>query len=288
MTAEDKKTSVHAEIQKLETRISFNKGIAWVFVGAGVLAAIVGFCVFYHDTKDSSLLERLSFYGSYLQGAVGSLWALAGLMFIYVAFLGQKQQLLLQREEMEGQETQFKLQQNSIKRQNFESSFYQMVNLHNQLVTGLRQGTNSGKEYFRNLHSGYAGQYDDFIRRKKMTQGWVAQPTDEDRANVSWVIEFYEEIYRTHEPYLGPYFRNLYHLIKFIKSSEIEPKRQYTSLIRAQLSKPELFFLFYNCLGSEGKGFKPLVEEFGLLEHLGPKTLLVEDHRKLYEPTAFK
>jgi hypothetical protein len=58
--------------------------------------------------------------------------------------------------------------------------------------------------------------------------------------------------------------------------------------MRAQLSKFELFFLFYNCLGSHGTGFKPLVEEFGLLEHLDTKALLSQSHQKLYAASAFK
>jgi hypothetical protein len=39
-------------------------------------------------------------YGDFVGGVVASIWSLAGLMFIYVAFLGQKLQLLLQQLEL--------------------------------------------------------------------------------------------------------------------------------------------------------------------------------------------
>jgi hypothetical protein len=275
------KQSVHEELGQLDSRIAFNKRVAWLLVIGGGLAAVWGLWVF---RKDLSSEGNLSSLGSYLQGAVGSLWALAGLMFIYVAFLGQKQQLLLQREEMEGQEIQFQLQQNSIKRQSFESAFFQMVNLHNQLVNELRAGNRTGKDYFQDLYSSYGGRFDQWLRRKG-----IASPNPQHFDDERLAIEFYEDdVYKGHEPYLGPYFRNLYHIFKFVKSSDVEPKRQYTSLMRAQLSRYELFFLFYNCLGSHGKGFKPLVEEFGLLEHLDTKALLSETHRLLYAESAFK
>jgi hypothetical protein len=66
-----------------------------------------------------------------------------------------------------------------------------------------------------------------------------------------------------------------------VKASDVEDavfKQRYARLARAQLSKYELLFLLYNCLTEYGKGFKPLVEEFGLLEHLDRKSLLHPSH----------
>jgi len=108
MSNETKKTSVHADLAKLEGQIIFNKWVAWILVGLGGIAAGWGLWIFRNDLSSKTDLSSI---GSYFQGAVGSLWALAGLMFIYVAFLGQKQQLLLQREAMEFQKTQFDQEQ---------------------------------------------------------------------------------------------------------------------------------------------------------------------------------
>jgi putative phage abortive infection protein len=62
----------------------------------------------------------------------------------------------------------------------------------------------------------------------------------------------------------------------------------YTSLVRAQLSAYELSFLFYNGICPIAKKFKPLIEEFGLLEHLDKKLLLDSSHESFYEKSAFK
>src|SRR6266850_8357483 len=51
--------------------------------------------------------SNLGDYGSYLQGAVGSPWALAGVFLIFVAFLAQGQQIDLQQQESKLQREQF-------------------------------------------------------------------------------------------------------------------------------------------------------------------------------------
>ncbi|TKB69418.1 MAG: hypothetical protein E8D52_05970 [Nitrospira sp.] len=48
-----------------------------------------------------------------------------------------------------------------------------------------------------------------------------------------------------------------------------------------------LSLLFYNCLSSPGKGFKPLVEEFALLKTVEDNHLLDPSHRKFYNQAAF-
>ena len=59
-------------------------------------------------------------------------------------------------------------------------------------------------------------------------------------------------------------------------------------LVRAQLSSDELFLLFYNCLSKVGlKKFKPLVEEFAMLQHVPRESLILPEHMELYNQRAF-
>jgi hypothetical protein len=108
--------------------------------------------------------------------------------------------------------------------------------------------------------------------------------------SLAFIVVAYDTFYANHQEDLGHYFRTLYHLIKFVKFSNFEykEKRRYTSLVRAQLSAYELGLLFYNCLSRYGKGFKPLVEEFGLLEHLDKKLLLAKSHENFYTESAYQ
>jgi hypothetical protein len=278
MSNESPKITIHAELENLESRIAWGKRFAWFLVICGAIAAAWGLCVFYHDTTDSSFLEKLSAVGSYFQGAVGSLWALAGLMFIYVAFLGQKQQMLLQREEMEGQEEQFRLQQESIARQGFESAFFQLLTFHNQNVSQMRADAGSGILEGRVC---FVPWYKEFRR---------SYSPSKVQNNIESVSNFYFCFYINHQSAFAHYFRTLYHIFKFVRFGGLpdDEKKRYASLARAQLSANELAFLFYNGISACGEKFKPLIEKFSLLEHLDKDKLLDPSHETFYNPKAYK
>ena len=294
-------------LERLERNIAFCQRVAWVLVFFGFTFGMYGF----------HRLDELDKLGSYLQGTTGSLFALAGLMFIYVAFLGQKQQLIIQSEQLQEQKKQFErdqeiqeqalrqqreeleitrqdsaeqrkkleAQSNAMKRQIFESSFFQLLKNHNQIVSSLSDGNMSSPR----------------LSGRECFQRWLEQltstkliPTRDDYHNIQMLppksaIDRYEFFYETKQAVLGHYFRNLYHVFKFVKDSEIDnaEKRRYTSLVRATLSQGELALLFYNCLSVYGsQKFKPLVEEFGLLENLNCD-LVDEMTRGRYDQKAF-
>ena len=242
-------------------------------------------------------------YGSYLQGTTASLWSLAGFFLILVAFLAQKQQLLRQHVELEDQRKQFQLQHDSLKRQNFESSFFQLLNVHNQIVSAMRvvdptHGFTAGEQERRGRDC-FEKWYKSF-----KTELWGYQFSEEEGPTGLLRIEKapknnsekYVAFYQAWQGTLGHYFRNLYHVFRFVNNSEIKDKRRYTSLARATLSQFELAFLFYNGLSPLGEKFKPLIEEFGLLENLNQELLLSPEDKSLlgakdekpYNPAAFK
>ena len=81
--------------------------------------------------------------------------------------------------------------------------------------------------------------------------------------------EFYEQRKRKSE--VGHYFRNLYHIFKFISEHPVltdDEKIHYTKIVRAQLSMPETAMLFYNGLHSAGERFKPHIKKYALLQEL--------------------
>jgi hypothetical protein len=116
-----------------------------------------------------------------------------------------------------------------------------------------------------------------------------------------YAVKCYEIFYkdRDYQSELAHYFRNLYHIVKFVNEAEVlkrndaaidyKERRRYTSLVRAQLSAYELALLFYDGLSKYGEGFKPLIEKFGLLEHLDAEHLLLDpSHKAFYDSSAFR
>jgi hypothetical protein len=219
-------------------------------------------------------------------GAVNALFSgLAFATLIYAAWM-QREELGLQREELQatraelaGQKEQMKQQGDTLKLQRFENTFFSLLASHMQLVESLRlemhNVVHQGRECFKWAY--------DLLGDQNRHGVYVAGGELEGLRTV------YERFYEHRQVLLGHYFRSLYHLIKFVKAAPIDNQRQYTSLVRAQLSSYEQAMLFYNCLSEHGfDKFKPLVEEFALLENMPYEGLFMFDRLwRNYDHSAF-
>lgn len=214
-------------------------------------------------------------------GSVNALFsglAFAGL--IYALWL-QRVELRLQREELEatrlelkGQKDQMEAQNQTLRKQSFENTFFQLLRLHNDIVNAIdlvrsEDGhITKGRDCFK-----------VFFERLKHEYKYRTNMSDRPRSRL---MEAYNNFYAEHEAELGHYFRSLYNLVKFVKNSDVDDKRLYTNLIRAQLSSYELLLIFYNChTGSGREKLKPLVREYDLLKHLSSDMLLDPEHASL-------
>ena len=82
-----------------------------------------------------------------------------------------------------------------------------------------------------------------------------------------------EYIGRANQTYLSSYFRNLYHLIKYVDTQRILSKKekiQYMNIVRAQLSDSELWLLYFNVVSRFGRKWLEhrYVEKYRLLRNL--------------------
>jgi hypothetical protein len=164
---EKRESEINTELSTLETNIKSYSNWAWGFVWAGIVISILSVLYFICANTDKGF--ALNLLGDFLGGSVASLWALAGLFFIYVAFLGQKQQLLNQqlelmysqlevkytRLELAGQKQEMKEQNLTLRQQKFENTFFQLINLFSSIVNSLdlrsrqtKSVTTSGRECF--------------------------------------------------------------------------------------------------------------------------------------------
>jgi len=217
----------------------------------------------------------LAAYGNFLQGAVASVWSLAAFLFIFVAFLGQQ-------EELEHSRNQAATQEKTAAQQRFENSFFNLVRLHRTILDRVNATRHDGErvggsEAFRVL-------YNALQREWETVKNSGANDLDKIQAA-------YASFYRYSESEIGHFFRTLYHIVRFVDQSNMpdEEKQNYEKFLRAQLSSIELLLLFYNGLSRYGwKKFKPLIEKYALLEQVPKSQLLDPTHENLYEPTAFQ
>ncbi|MCC7037372.1 MAG: putative phage abortive infection protein [Alphaproteobacteria bacterium] len=239
------------------------------------------------------LVSGLALWNVTDRGIIGDSFGAINALFSGLAFAGlivavslqrtelryTREELKYTRKEIAAQRKEMQLQSLTLVKQNFEDTFFSLLRL-------LQEGVHSldftiGVQNHKGRDS-FAAQYKK-LRNDRQTA------INEKRIPQDDVIAGYETHYRRYQSDLGYYFRSLYNIFKFIDQSNIENKKFYTNLVRAQLSSFELTFLFYNCLSSLGRDkFKPLVEKYALLKNIDRSLLLnPEEHAKLYSPAAY-
>lgn len=190
---------------------------------------------------------------------VGDAFGSINALFAALAFAGVAVAVFLQKRELDQTRTQ-------VAQQNFDSTFFKMLELHHSLVSDVTYKDKSGRAAFTELYKAYAG-----------TRQGQYGTNDIDRAQAN---NTYEIFYNSNSAYIAHYFRNLYRIVKFIDDSTLSNKQVYAGLVRAQLSRDELRMLFYNGLSSHGTKFEPLLKKYAFFEHLR--------YQDLYKPTDWQ
>lgn len=227
------------------------------------------------------------------RGQFGDMFGGVNALFTALAFAGliftaalQRRELELQRLELKAtrtelanQSTQLAAQHAVASRQLFENTFFQLVRLHHQIVEAIRlpsapnhprEGRTAFETFNRNLGAQFAT--------------WrPAQGPELDA-----IRKGYDTLYEDQQRHFGHYFRNLYHIVRFVDRADPALRTDYIGFLRAQLSAYELVCLFYNCLSQHGdEKFKPLVEKYALFNNLPLELLHNSRHVSFYGPGAF-
>ncbi len=221
-------------------------------------------------------------------GLANALFSALAFAMIIVTLWMQKYELKQQREELEDtrkvmkdQHEEMEQQNASLQRQTFENTFFNMLEMHNEIVQAIRIHGNraTGRLLFA-----------DLLNSLQMSANRRAGDTDSTagtKTKETISIKVYEELYEENEARVGHYSRTLYNMMRYIDEQGGEHRMTYARLVRAQLSSNELMLLYYNGLGKYGREkFKPLIEKHALLKHLrdSPGHLSAE-HR--YADSAF-
>ncbi len=210
-----------------------------------------------------------------------------GLAFGVVFWAGwlQRQDLALQKRALDAQETELQETRKVMARQTFESAFFQMLRVTRELHAAIRVGHEMGAEAVSTLARDCSPHLSD-------APGTAAGPGVENlRDEVA--RRFERDIYARAHGTLGPYFRSLYHVFRFIDDQiaakvldELEARR-YANIARAHLSAQDLILLGGNCCSARGAGFRKNVERFGLLKHYDDETSEAVA-RRCYAASAFE
>lgn len=234
----------------------------------------------------SEITNRALFGDSY--GSLNTLFSGLAFAGIITSIFLQSQELRETRAEIKGQKEEFELQTKAMNKQVFETTFFQLLQLHNEIVQSLQieegylnnRKLCHGREVFRVLYK------DKFVEQGASYE--YAHQFGNDEIFSDDINGHYLKFHRVYGHLVGHYFRNVYQILKYVDRSTVEDKKFYSNLLRAQMSDYELGLLFYNCISELGNTkFKFLIERYSFFEHLHRLSSIEDYEIKMYEKSAY-
>lgn len=235
------------------------------------------------------------------RGQFGDKFGAINALFSGLAMAGVFTAVLLQRKELKQTQEEFKAQNETLRKERFENTFFQMVSLHIKIVENLSNHNKNElikKDCFEKIYELFANYYHV---NSTGTPYWTIENTQaalEEKEKLSHeqtikqIRNIYWKFYHPNQHNLAHYHRNLYHVFKFIHLSKLNSliseneANFYSGIIKAQLSTYELLLIFYNSW-VEGLGYpnmRFLMDEYDILEHMDRgKLLKLITHYKVFE-----
>jgi len=214
-------------------------------------------------------------------GTFGDTFGALNTTFTGFAFLGLLHSLALQRKELKSAHEETDRLKSLEKKREFESTFFQLL----EFFEGTLDRLTTRQRSFRGLFSDYTRDVYDYLCKYDRNAETISECI-----SIEAITSGYMDFYTDKEDVLGPYFRSLYHLFRYVDKSDLpkSDKHFYCDICRAQLSATQLEMLYFNGLTEYGVKFRVLIERYGILKHLGSSLANRKGMKDYYKPSAFE
>lgn len=230
---------------------------------------------------DVTKLASLGQFGD----SFGSLNALfSGLAFLGIAFslFVQFRELKSNQDEIKNQNDQLALQNNTLLATQFETTFFNLLRLHHDVVSAMHAEAQGGVAV-----AGTGGRLAfAYLYRQFLTNGHLNFYQDNTPAPATFQ-EDVQLFFNAHGDYTIHYFKNLFEVLAFIHRSAVANKGIYASMLRAQLSDNELGLILLFCGLSSNEKYRHLAGEYALLKELQVNNRIDKEFVRRVPATAF-
>ena len=269
----------------------------------------------FNDSFDLSThlaTDKLGHFGDFIGGFLGTILTIIATIYVYKTFHSQKKELRSQKKEL-------KLQRQLVAQQQFESTFFNMLNVHRELKNNFKYSRpNFGRgleptekfgldvikmireRYWRiytDVNNTYNGEPNMYSKSHEIEQNLIKFKKDDLKLELSKIIISYKVLFHQYQNFLSHYCRNVFHILKFIRENEKNETlgndkmkyKNYANIFQSQLNVDEQFILFYNFIHfnkeTENEIFWTinLVNHFKFLENIGIGNLLIKKHELFYD-----
>ena len=204
--------------------------------------------------------EGLGAWGDFFGGVLNPILTFLTFMGLLITIVLQQKELKEARNEFARQSEALEKQQYEMTVQSFDNKFFQMLELFNFVKINVKS------EF-------------DFKKQREKLESFILETIEQNQQNIdkNYYSFFESNFVRFNNEYdttFKYYFLNLFQLLKYINDNaadSLEEAKEYSNIIRAQLSKDELVLLLCNCIGVQKfttNDYQKLVEKFEFFEHL--------------------
>lgn len=204
-----------------------------------------------HLNNNDIDFDKLGGWGGFIGGLVGTYLTLIATLYVYKTFHYQKKELKSQKKELS-------IQKELIAQQQFENTFFNLLNTHRELkrdlsfdskksLTHLLSSSNiilnpnytnikgqevfllANKDFYKLLNQSDLATHLILIRHNPLSYNIDKKLTDElfnfSQKSMAWkeiekIINAYNFIFEIYKNQISHYCRNVYHILKFIKKNE--------------------------------------------------------------------
>lgn len=208
-----------------------DRWIVWTSLGVSIIIIGLWFITYY-------VLEGKADRGTFgdMFGSINALFSGLAMAGIILTILLQRKELKLQREELRETRSEFEKQNETLRLQRFENTFFSMISVHLEMVESLssRSFNSTGREIFNAL-----------------LHPWNTELHNENIQDYSPVnFNRYQETFKKsfNQSILSHYLLSLQSIYNLVITSDLINeglKENYLSIIKSYISYPERKFLFY-------------------------------------------
>lgn len=247
------------------------------------------------EFKQMELIQYWGQLGDFFGGVLNPILSFVAILAVLYTIRIQSKELAEAREETKIANRTLIKQTQVFERQNFESVYFRMLEVHARLLSDTEVPGSSSRG--RGVFVEFSKELKDFCSNRYVTEGSIKRLAS--------------ELMSRGDNALGHYFRNMYQICKMIDNSKFhvpsfqervsarsvrrttkmnyDQKRFYANILRGQLSSYEMQMLLLNCLTPDGEGLKYYVEKFSMLKPLNKRSFDSDSQKmfSLFDGMAF-
>lgn len=241
-------------IIELESKVGFYQKLIVCLVALGILVYLIGVFSFNRGNN------RLNEFGDFVGGAAGSLWSLAGIIYVYVAFLGQQIQVEYQKIELDFTQTEFL-------KQSFENSFFQLLQNHFNIILSLDLGSGDTKSTGSDCFKFFLRKLNSKLNELRGLNG----------SEVEKIRKAFYNLHQEHINDLDHTFKSIIMIMNHIDLATITiNKEYYFEVLLSQLANDEKVLLFYYSFCN--RNLRQLILKYELIKFMEGESLINKDH----------